>query len=32
VKDGLAELEAELIDEAMGGVDLNAPFQASLAL
>jgi len=32
VEDGLAELEAELIDEAMGGVDLNAPFQASLAL
>ena len=32
VEDGLAELEAELIDEAMGGVDFTAPFQASLAL
>ncbi|MCE2518073.1 MAG: ligase-associated DNA damage response DEXH box helicase [Alphaproteobacteria bacterium] len=32
VEDGLAELQAELMDEAMDGVDLNAPLQSSFAL
>lgn len=32
VEDGLLELEAELMAEAMDGHDLNAPVQASLAL
>ena len=32
VEDGLAELEAELIDEAMDGIDFSTPIQANLAL
>ncbi len=32
VEDGLAELEAELIDEAMDGIDFSSPIQANLAL
>lgn len=32
VEDGLLELEAELIDEALDGMDTSKPLQASLAL
>lgn len=32
VEDSLAELEAELLNEAMDGLDVNTPFQASLGV
>lgn len=32
VEDSLAELEADLLNEAMDGLDVNAPFQASLGV
>ena len=32
VEDGLAELEADLINEAMDGLDISTPIQANLAL
>ena len=32
VEDSLAELEADLLNEAMDGLDVNTPFQASLGV